>query len=592
MTDEPLSINTFYDSQPGGNMLFWIKTIQTAAWFYLLMFALLAGSAHAAELKPADQTGFLIVAADRGFVGNEEIRDAFASFSANHPAALVFVTDERTRQTLQSGLASLHQQNIGRIVVLPLFISAAEPRYQLIRTLVTEENQTIPVTFTKPYGESYFAVEALATRLRGMQHTAQQHLLVVGYGAQNDTHRRAMYDDWMRIVKQASQGVSFRSINSLILLEAQKDEEPESYGNKTKQQLATALSSLGTATKNNKNQVIAFALGPKYDSMMSLESRLERLLPENAALNHIEIEPQHLAMWMEREASRNLPLAEEDTGVILFAHGSDFHWNENLRVAVEPLMKRYKIEFAFSMADPYTIERALHKLEQRGAKAAIVVSAFASRSSYRNEIGYLAGLDIENQDDHIHDNNSGHGSHGGHGGHAKSSTPVPRILTSLPVIWTGGYEDNPLFASALFDRVLALSKDPARETVILTAHGTQDDRKNDEWLEKLNSIASQMHDQGGQKFKAFKVATWREDWPDKRAPWVKKVRAMVTEASKQGDRVIVIPTRTTSVGPEKRFLAGLEFELGEGFAPHPLFTQWVDEQIRQGINLHKEALGR
>ncbi|MBV6388523.1 MAG: hypothetical protein JNIBNLAF_00116 [Nitrosomonas europaea] len=575
-------------------MLFWIKTIQTAAWFYLLMFALLAGSAHAAELKPADQTGFLIVAADRGFVGNEEIRDAFASFSANHPAALVFVTDERTRQTLQSGLASLHQQNIGRIVVLPLFISAAEPRYQLIRTLVTEENQTIPVTFTKPYGESYFAVEALATRLRGMQHTAQQHLLVVGYGAQNDTHRRAMYDDWMRIVKQASQGVSFRSINSLILLEAQKDEEPESYGNKTKQQLATALSSLGTAAKNNKNQVIAFALGPKYDSMMSLESRLERLLPENAALNHFEIEPQHLAMWMEREASRNLPLAEEDTGVILFAHGSDFHWNENLRVAVEPLMKRYKIEFAFSMADPYTIERALHKLEQRGAKAAIVVSAFASRSSYRNEIGYLAGLDIENQDDHIHDNNSGHGSHGGHGGHgghAKSSTPVPRILTSLPVIWTGGYEDNPLFASALFDRVLALSKDPARETVILTAHGTQDDRKNDEWLEKLNSIASQMHDQGGQKFKAFKVATWREDWPDKRAPWVKKVRAMVTEASKQGDRVIVIPARTTSVGPEKRFLAGLEFELGEGFAPHPLFTQWVDEQIRQGINLHKEALG-
>lgn len=573
-------------------MLFWIKTIQTAAWFYLLMFALLAGSAHAAELKPADQTGFLIVAADRGFVGNEEIRDAFASFSANHPAALVFVTDERTRQTLQSGLASLHQQNIGRIVVLPLFISAAEPRYQLIRTLVTEENQTIPVTFTKPYGESYFAVEALATRLRGMQHTAQQHLLVVGYGAQNDTHRRAMYDDWMRIVKQASQGVSFRSINSLILLEAQKDEEPESYGNKTKQQLATALSSLGPAAKNNKNQVIAFALGPKYDSMMSLESRLERLLPENAALNHFEIEPQHLAMWMEREASRNLPLAEEDTGVILFAHGSDFHWNENLRVAVEPLMKRYKIEFAFSMADPYTIERALHKLEQRGAKAAIVVSAFASRSSYRNEIGYLAGLDIENQDDHIHDNNSGHGSHGGHGGHAKSSTPVPRILTSLPVIWTGGYEDNPLFASALFDRVLALSKDPARETVILTAHGTQDDRKNDEWLEKLNSIASQMHDQGGQKFKAFKVATWREDWPDKRAPWVKKVRAMVTEASKQGDRVIVIPARTTSVGPEKRFLAGLEFELGEGFAPHPLFTQWVDEQIRQGINLHKEALGR
>jgi len=492
----------------------------------------------------------------------------------------------------KSGLASLRQQNINRIVVLPLFISAAEPRYQLVRTLITEENQTIPVTFTKPYGESYFAVEALATRLRSMQHTAQQRLLVVGYGAQNDTHRRAMYDDWMRIVKQASQGISFRSVNSLILLEAQKDEEPESYFNKSKQQLATALTALGPVAKNSKNQVIAFAFGPKYDSMMSLESRLKRLLPENAVLNQFEIEPQQLAMWMERQANRNLPLAEEDIGVILFAHGSDFHWNENLRVAVAPLMNRYKIEFAFSMADPYTIERALHKLEQRGAKVAIVVSAFASRSSYRNEIGYLAGLDIENQDDYTHhDNNSGHGGHG-HGGHAQSSTPVPRILTSLPVTWTGGYEDNPLFASALFDRVLALSKDPSRETVILTAHGTQDDRKNDEWLEKLNSIANQMQNQGGQKFKAFKVATWREDWPDKRAPWVKKVRAMVTEASKQGDRVIVIPARTTAVGPEKRFLSGLEFELGEGFAPHPLFTQWVDEQIHQGLKLHEDALAR
>ena len=575
-------------------MLFWIKTIQPPAWLYLLMFTLLAllgaGSVHAAESKkPASQVGFLIVAADRGFIGNEEIRDAFASFSTSHPAALVFVTDERTRQTLQSGLTSLHQQNINRIVVLPLFISAAEPRHQLIRTLIAEENRTTPVTFMKSYGESYFAVEALANHLRGMQHTSPQNLLVVGYGAQNDTHQRAMYGDWMRIVKQASRGIKFHSTNSLVLLEPQKDEEPENYINKTKQQLATALTALGPVTKNSKNQVIAFALGPKYDGMMSLESRLERLLPENAVLNRFEIEPQHLAMWMEREANHNLPLAEEDTGVILFAHGSDFHWNENLRLAAEPLMKRYKIEFAFSMADPYTIERAVRRLEQRGAKAIIVVSAFASRSSYRKEIDYLAGLDIENHsDDHIDENNG----HGGHGGHAKSSSSVPRILTSLPIIWTGGYEDNPLFASALFDRVLALSKDPARETVILTAHGTHDDHKNDEWLKKLDSIANQMRDQGGHKFKAFKVATWREDWPDKRAPWVKKVRAMVTEASKQGDKVIIIPARTTAVGPEKRFLSGLEFELGEGFAPHPLFTQWVSEQIHSGLKLHENALVR
>ena len=582
-------------------MNFRIREIQLIIFCSLLLTMLaytgLARAAGSASLPTplspasisADKTGFLVVAADRGFVGNEEIRDAFAPFSAAHPAELVFVTGERTRQTLQSGLISLRQKNINRIVVLPLFISEAEPRYQLIHKLVAEEEQIIPAIFTNPYGKSHFAIEALAARLRSLKHTAQQHLLVVGYGAQEDSDRRAMYDDWMRIIKQASQGITFRSTNALILLEGKEDQSPESYADKIKYQLSGALMPLRPLTSTAKNQVIAFALGPKHDNMMSLEGRLQRLLPKDATLNHFMIEPQHLTMWMNHEASRNLPLAEKDTGVVLFAHGSDFHWNENLRTAVKPLMGRYKIEFAFSMADPFTIERALHKLEQRGAKAAIIVAAFATNNSFRKEISYLTGMDIENQpNDATHDKKSGHGNH-----HGKPGKPVPRILTSLPIIWTGGYEDNPLFATALFDRVLKLSKDPGRETIILTAHGTHDDQRNNEWLKKLQSLADQMHqqgEQGNQKFRAFKVATWREDWPDKRAPWVKKVRTMVTEAGKQNGTAIIIPARTTAVGPEKRFLAGLKFELGEGFAPHPLFAQWVDEQILQGISQQRQAI--
>lgn len=570
------------------------KTAKIAVLQYLLGFALLnAVLTFASDQEPpVGKTGFLVVAADRGFVGNEEIRDAFEPFSSSHPAALVFVTDERTRQTLQSGLDSLRSQNIKRIVVLPLFISIAEPRYQLIHRLIAEENKTIPAVFARPYGESYFAVEALASRLRAMESATRQPLTVIGYGAQNDASRRAMHNDWMRIIRQASQGLDFRPVNTLILQERKEDESAEDYMNSTKRTLSNVLASPGSATVNSKNQVVVFALGPKNDSMMSLEARLKWLLPKNAVLNNLQIEPQQLAMWMEREANRNLPLTTENTGVILFAHGSDFHWNENLRVAVQPLVDRYKIEFAFSMADPLTIEHALRKLEQRGAKAAVIVSAYATRNSFRSEIEHLIGMDIE---DYQAEQNTGSDTHGGHskhghGGHGEPAKPVPRILTSLPVIRTGGYEDSPLFAKALFDRVLALSRDPAKETVILTAHGAHDDQRNDEWLQKLESIINQMRRNGGKNFKAFKVATWREDWPEKRASWIKKTRAMVTEASKQGGTAIIIPARTTAVGPEKKFLSGLEFELGEGFAPHPFFTQWVDEQIQQGITLHSQAI--
>src|SRR5699024_9074866 len=101
-----------------------------------------------------------------------------------------------------------------------------------------------------------------------------------------------------------------------------------------------------------------------------------------------------------------------------FAHGADFHWNETLRVAVQPLMDRYKIEFAFSMADPLTIERALRKLEQRGAKTAIIVSANSTSNSFRPAIEYLTGLDIEDQQTRQNKN-----SHSGQGHHGISSKP-------------------------------------------------------------------------------------------------------------------------------------------------------------------------
>lgn len=198
------------------------------------------------------------------------------------------------------------------------------------------------------------------------------------------------------------------------------------------------------------------------------------------------------------------------------------------------------------MADPATIERALRKLEQRGAQNAIIVSAYATNNSFRQEINYLTGLDIEDPQEASTTHNGGH-----HGHHGQPSLPPARILTSLPVVWTGGYEDNPLFTQALFDRALALSKDPAKETIILTAHGAQDDQKNDKWLKNLENITHYMSSNGGQKFKAFQVGTWREDWPEKRKPWVKKIRAMVTEANKQGGTAIVIPARTTGTGPEK-----------------------------------------
>jgi hypothetical protein len=40
---------------------------------------------------------------------------------------------------------------------------------------------------------------------------------------------------------------------------------------------------------------------------------------------------------------------------------------------------------------------------------------------------------------------------------------------------------------------------------------------------------------------------------------------------------------------EEKSLSGLECDLGSGFAPHPLFVQWMDEQIQTGLAQFAEA---
>jgi hypothetical protein len=93
-----------------------------------------------------------------------------------------------------------------------------------------------------------------------------------------------------------------------------------------------------------------------------------------------------------------------------------------------------------------------------------------------------------------------------------------------------------------------------------------------------------MRASGGDRFRSIEVATWREDWPDKREAWIARVRAMVTAAQTDGGRALVIPARTNSRGPEREFLDGLNYSLGQGFAPHPLFARWVESQAEAGID--------
>jgi sirohydrochlorin ferrochelatase len=123
-----------------------------------------------------------VVAPDRGFLGNEETRDAFEAFAAGRNAALVFVTDERPGATVDAALRAVGSKGARRLVVLPFFFSRGDPRYARVASLLEARAPKLPVSWARPFGESYFAVEQPRTGC-ARSASGKARVIVVGAGA-------------------------------------------------------------------------------------------------------------------------------------------------------------------------------------------------------------------------------------------------------------------------------------------------------------------------------------------------------------------------------------------------------------------------
>jgi hypothetical protein len=99
----------------------------------------------------------------------------------------------------------------------------------------------------------------------------------------------------------------------------------------------------------------------------------------------------------------------------------------------------------------------------------------------------------------------------------------------------------------------------------------------------MNEHVSQIKTLAKKPFRAIKVATVREDWPEKRAKAVADLKAMIAEGNR-GGRVLVIANRLYGSGPYARLLEGSTYVMNDqGFAPHPNLTRWLETGIERTI---------
>jgi sirohydrochlorin ferrochelatase len=260
------------------------------------------------------------------------------------------------------------------------------------------------------------------------------------------------------------------------------------------------------------------------------------------------------------------------------AHGGTPEWDQEVLTAVEPLQGRYTIEVAFGMADPATIQEATKKLEAKGVRKIGVVRLFISGESWLERTEQILGLreGAPPRPAPAADPHAGHAGHGG--GHHNMDLWRAETAASF-ALTTQGLAEAPGMGAIMADRARALSRDAAKEDVLILAHGPGDDAENARWMAMINQRADAVRQ--ALPFRRVEVMTLREDWPDKRPAAEQRIKAFVKAAKAEGGTAIVLPFRLQGFGPYAEVLEGLDYVSdGHGLLPHKNVTRWIEEQIK------------
>ncbi len=518
---------------------------------------------------PADaapsKIGFLVVASDRGFLGNRELRSLLDEFKKSYPATLALVggnysgVEGEYAAYLTRAAQELKQAGATEIVAIPLFLSEADPLLKRVMPLVPAYTGGLPVRWAPAMAHDYLIGQIVLDRVEALsEHPESERLIVVATGALDSASEKAIRADAEQLVQYVARYKHFRKAEAVVYY----DREAENAEQKNAEINARLLAQMA---KQGRTLLVPAFIGPKFDHAMSLTSWLDGQFKQT----HVAYKPEELLphpnalLWLKKTANRETPLTASQIGVVIMPHGSTQPWNDAVESTIQPLMEKYPIEMAYGMSDPHIIQDAVSRLEQRGIRRIVFVRMYALDHQMKPTTDYILGLTEHAPAD-------GHGS-----GHGHTSVAPPQVRTATLFSTFGGYEQNQEIALVLHKRIAELSKDPGNETVLLLAHGEATDEGNDKWLAVMSQNIDRLRqDPHCAKLKTIRALTVREDWPKEREKAVAGVRATIEEASKHG-RVLVIANRLYGSGPYKSMLKGLTYEINEKGLVDPVLTDWL-----------------
>jgi sirohydrochlorin cobaltochelatase len=288
-------------------------------------------------------------------------------------------------------------------------------------------------------------------------------------------------------------------------------------------------------------------------------------------------------------ASANAGPAGE--GILLLAHGGDPAWNaeiEKLRVAVASSVPA---ALALGMADPDSLQAGIDALERERVSTIVVVPLFVnSRSEVLEQTRYALGLSDKPSEvmRAAAERMKSIPMPPGMAHHHMNMFSLKRVKREpgVGIVLARALDADPFVSRVLLERAAALSRAPAKETVILVAHGPVDPAAVGKWNADLNAHAAAIVKAGG--FRAASAALLRDDAaPEIRAKSVAQMRAKVEAAGRNGGRALVVPVLIARGGIEDKIprdLAGLDYAWsGDALLPHAGFDRWVLDRAEEAF---------
>lgn len=279
-------------------------------------------------------------------------------------------------------------------------------------------------------------------------------------------------------------------------------------------------------------------------------------------------------------------------GILLLAHGGSAQaWNEEVRHVADQVDRTMPTEVAFGMATRSSIQAAVSRLAARKVTGIVAVPLFiSSHSSIIDSTSYLLGLRPQAPEDlkmfAEMDNGSG-GMAMDHGSMkhdpAMHSDATKPISSPVPIRMTSALDHHPIVAGILRDRAASISQDPAKEVVVLVAHGPVPEDENKLWLADMNVLADQLHHES--HYAGIDCLTLRDDaGKHVRGAATKRLRKTVKKIAKSGKTALIVPLLLSYGGIEdglRKRLDGLTYRMpSQALLPDRRIVDWVIDSAR------------